>query len=96
MSQPRVSAYTLMPPSLLPPLPLYEDVTSDISPPRFVEVPASPNNATLTSIIPPLQLAVLNDPACNLVPEGPPPIYTSFSGPATEQAEPEQSIDDIL
>ncbi|VDN16706.1 unnamed protein product [Dibothriocephalus latus] len=68
-----------MPTSLLPPLPVYDDVTPDLPPPTFEEARAKPADSVLTSIIPPLRIAVLNDPECNPIQQQPPPTYTSVS-----------------
>ncbi|VDN22769.1 unnamed protein product, partial [Dibothriocephalus latus] len=59
-----MSPYSLLPPSLLPPLPVYDDVGDEEPPPAFEEEPTSPDEITMTSIIPPLQPAVLHDPEC--------------------------------
>ncbi|KAL7061165.1 hypothetical protein AAHC03_09065 [Spirometra sp. Aus1] len=84
---PRMSPYSLIPPSLLPPLPTYNDVTPDIPPPAFEEAPSSQTNIEnmpIPSIFPLPQPAVLHgpeDPEGEPASQRPPPAYTSVSGP---------------
>ncbi|VDL93214.1 unnamed protein product [Schistocephalus solidus] len=90
---PRMSPYSLIPPSLLPPLPTYDDVSSDVPPPAFEEAHDSPpntENMTMTSIIPLPQPAIIHDPECTPAPQRPPPAYTSFSSPPTSGPPAEQ------